>query len=292
VSATSISLSATSRRRLSRARASNRAFTILLWSAGILALLPLGFILGYVVLKGVGILSIHFFTKTPAIVGQTGGGIAQAFVGSALIVGMATLFSVPLGLLAAVYLAEYGTGRFASVVRFLSEVLLSTPSIVAGVLIWTLVVVRLHAFSAFAGALAITVLMWPIIARASEDVIRLVPLELREAATALGTPKWKVVLRVVLPAAASGLTNTVLLAVARGLGETAPVLLSSLGSEFINWSPWKPTDTLSLRIYHYALSPVKSWHDIAWGAALSLLAIVLALSIGARYLVARSKKGA
>ena len=277
MSATSISLSATSRRRLSRARASNRAFTILLWSAGILALLPLGFILGYVVLKGVGILSIHFFTKTPAIVGQTGGGIAQAFVGSALIVGMATLFSVPLGLLAAVYLAEYGT---------------STPSIVAGVLIWTLVVVRLHAFSAFAGALAITVLMWPIIARASEDVIRLVPLELREAATALGTPKWKVVLRVVLPAAASGLTNTVLLAVARGLGETAPVLLSSLGSEFINWSPWKPTDTLSLRIYHYALSPVKSWHDIAWGAALSLLAIVLALSIGARYLVARSKKGA
>ena len=134
--------------------------------------------------------------------------------------------------------------------------------------------------------------MWPIIARASEDVIRLVPIELREAATALGTPKWKVVLRVVLPAAASGLTNTVLLAVARGLGETAPVLLTSLGSEFINWSPGKPTDTLSLRIYHYALSPVKSWHDIAWGAALSLLAIVLVLSIGARYLVARSKKGA
>jgi len=277
VSATSISFSAASRRRLSRAHVTNRAFTILLWSAGILALLPLGFIVGYVVLKGVGILSIHFFTKTPAIVGQPGGGIAQAFLGSALIVGMATLFSIPLGLLAAVYLAEYGTGRFATVVRFLSEVLLSTPSIVAGVL---------------AGALAITVLMWPIIARASEDVIRLVPIELREAATALGTPKWKVVLRVVLPAAASGLTNTVLLAVARGLGETAPVLLTSLGSEFINWSPGKPTDTLSLRIYHYALSPVKSWHDIAWGAALSLLAIVLVLSIGARYLVARSKKGA
>ena len=292
MSATSISFSAASRRRLSRAHVTNRAFTILLWSAGILALLPLGFIVGYVVLKGVGILSIHFFTKTPAIVGQPGGGIAQAFLGSALIVGMATLFSIPLGLLAAVYLAEYGTGRFATVVRFLSEVLLSTPSIVAGVLVWTVVVVRLHAFSAFAGALAITVLMWPIIARASEDVIRLVPIELREAATALGTPKWKVVLRVVLPAAASGLTNTVLLAVARGLGETAPVLLTSLGSEFINWSPGKPTDTLSLRIYHYALSPVKSWHDIAWGAALSLLAIVLVLSIGARYLVARSKKGA
>ncbi len=292
MSSTAISLSASSRRRLSRARASNRIFTILLWSAGILALLPLGFIVVYVVAKGVGILSIHFFTKTPAIVGQPGGGISEAFIGSGLIVGMATLFSVPLGLLAAVYLAEYGNGRFASLVRFISEVLLSTPSIVAGVLIWTLVVTRLHAFSAFAGALAITVLMWPIIARASEDVIRLVPTDLREAATALGAPKWKVILRVVLPAAASGLTNTVLLAVARGLGETAPVLLTSLGSEFVNFNPSKPTDTLSLRIYHYALSPVKSWHDIAWGAALSLLAIVLLLSIGARYLVARSRKTA
>jgi phosphate transport system permease protein len=292
MSATPLSLTVTSRRRLSRARISNRVFTSFLWGAGVLALLPLAFIVGYVLRRGAGIISLHFFTRTPAIVGQSGGGISEAFIGSALIVGMAILFSVPLGLLAAVYLSEYGTGRFASTVRFLSEVLLSTPSIVAGVVIWTLVVVRLHAFSAFAGALALTVLMWPIIARASEDVIRLVPQELREAATALGTPKWKVVLRVVLPAAASGLTNTVLLAVARGLGETAPVLLTSLGSEYVNWSPGKPTDTLSLRIFHYALSPVTSWHDIAWGAALSLLVIVLVLSIAARYLAARGRRNA
>jgi phosphate transport system permease protein len=290
MSATSLSLSATSKRRLSRARAANRTFTMFLWSFGILALLPLGFIVGYVIAKGVGIINLNFFTKTPTIVGQQGGGISQAFIGSGLIVGMATLISVPLGLVAAVYLAEYGRGRFATAVRFLSEVLLSTPSIVAGVVIWTIVVVKLHAFSAFAGALAISVLMWPIIARAAEDVIRLVPVELREAATALGTPKWKVVLRVVLPAAAAGLTNAVMLAVARGLGETAPVLLTSLGSEFVNFSPSKPTDTLSLRIFHYALSPVNSWHDIAWGAGLSLLVIVLVLSIGARYLVARSRK--
>jgi len=292
VSATPFSLTAPSRRRLSRARISNRVFTSALWATGVLALLPLAFIVGYVVRKGFAILSVHFFTRTPAIVGQSGGGISEAFLGSALIVGMAILFSVPLGLLAAVYLAEYGSGRFASTVRFLSEVLLSTPSIVAGVVIWTLVVVKLHAFSAFAGALALTVLMWPIIARASEDVIRLVPQELREAATALGTPKWKVILRVVLPAAVSGLTNTVLLAVARGLGETAPVLLTSLGSEYVNWSPGKPTDTVSLRIYHYALSPVKSWHDIAWGAALSLLVIVLVLSVTARYLAARGRRNA
>jgi phosphate transport system permease protein len=290
MSATSLSLSAHSRSRLSRARVADRVFTGFLWMSGLLALLPLGFIVAYVVRKGVGILSVDFFTKTPAIVGHPGGGIAQAFLGSGLIVGMAALFSVPLGLLAAVYLSEYGTGRLASTVRFLSEVLLSTPSIVAGVVIWTLVVVRLHAFSAFAGALALTVLMWPIIARASEDILRLVPQELREAGTALGTPKWKVVLRIVMPAAASGLTNTILLALARGLGETAPVLLTALGSEYVNLSPGKPTDTLSLRIFNYARSPVKSWHDIAWGAALSLLVIVLVLSLAARYLSGRSKR--
>jgi len=215
VSATSISFSAASRRRLSRAHVTNRAFTILLWSAGILALLPLGFIVGYVVLKGVGILSIHFFTKTPAIVGQPGGGIAQAFLGSALIVGMATLFSIPLGLLAAVYLAEYGTGRFATVVRFLSEVLLSTPSIVAGVLVWTVVVVRLHAFSAFAGALAITVLMWPIIARTTEELLRLVPESFRDGALALGATRAKAAWSVVLPAALPGILTGILVALAR-----------------------------------------------------------------------------
>jgi phosphate transport system permease protein len=203
---------------------------------------------------------------------------------------MAILMSVPLGLLAAVYLSEYGTGRFASVVRFLSEVLLSTPSIVAGVVIWTLVVLRLHSFSAFAGALSLTVLMWPIIARAAEDILRLVPRELREAGLALGTPKWKVVLRIVIPAASAGLVNVILLALARGLGETAPLLLTSLGSEYVNWSPGAPTDTLSLRIFKYALSPVKSWIDIAWGAALSLLVIVLILSLAARMFGARARR--
>jgi phosphate transport system permease protein len=290
MSATSFSLTVQSRHRLSRARLADRFFTGFLWGTGILALMPLGFIVGYVVAKGVGVINLNFFTKTPAIVGQSGGGIAEAFIGSALIVGMAIVLSVPLGLFAAAYLSEYGNGRLASAVRFLSEVLLSTPSIVAGVVIWTLVVVRLHAFSAFAGALALTVLMWPIIARASEDILRLVPQELREAALALGTPKWKVILRVVMPAAASGLTNAVLLAVARGLGETAPVLLTALGSEYVNTNPGHPTDTLSLRIFNYARSAVHSWHDIAWGAALSLLVIVLILSLTARYFSARNRR--
>ncbi|MGZ6496988.1 MAG: phosphate ABC transporter permease PstA [Actinomycetota bacterium] len=290
MSATPFSLTVTSRRRLSRARVANRVFTAFLWGAGLVALLPLGFIGTYVIVRGARVISLNFFTHTPAVIGFPGGGISQAFVGSALIVGMAVLMSVPLGLLAAVYLAEYGHGRLASAVRFLSEVLLSTPSIVAGVVIWTLVVLRLHSFSAFAGALSLTVLMWPIIARAAEDVLRLVPIELREAGTALGSPKWKVVLRVVIPAAAAGLTNTVLLALARGLGETAPLLLTSLGSDFVNTSPLRRTDALSLRIFQYALSPVKSWIDIAWGAALSLLVIVLILSLAARVLSARTRR--
>jgi phosphate transport system permease protein len=203
---------------------------------------------------------------------------------------MAILISVPLGILAAVYLSEFGKGKPAAAVRFLTDVLLSTPSIVAGVVVWTIVVIRLHAFSAFAGALALSILMWPIIARASEDILRLVPAELREAGTALGAPRWKVVLRVVLPAASAGLMNAILLAVARGLGETAPVLLTSLGSEYVNWSPGKQTDTISLRIYKYARSPVHSWNDIAWGAALFLLLVVLILSLTARFFGARARR--
>lgn len=290
MSTTSLILTGTARRRLTRARAANRVFTMFLWSTGVLALLPLVFLGGYVVLRGAKAINLHFFTHTPAVIGFPGGGISEAFTGSALIVGMAVLMSVPLGLLAAVYLSEYGTGWVASLVRFLSEVLLSTPSIVAGVVIWTLVVLRLHSFSAFAGALSLTVLMWPIIARAAEDILRLVPRELREAGLALGTPKWKVVLRIVIPAASAGLVNVILLALARGLGETAPLLLTSLGSEYVNWSPGAPTDTLSLRIFKYALSPVKSWIDIAWGAALSLLVIVLILSLAARMFGARARR--
>jgi phosphate transport system permease protein len=275
---------------LARAHLVNRLFTSFLWLSGLLALLPLIFILGYVVSKGIGALNVAFFTKTPAAFGQTGGGIMQSFVGSGLIVGMAIVLSVPIGLLAAVYLAEYGNGKLASVVRFISEVLLSTPSIVAGAVIWSLIVVNLHQFSAFAGAIALSVLMWPIIARAAEDLIRLVPQELREAGMALGSPRWKVIVRVVLPAAASGLVNAVLLALARGLGETAPVLLTALGNEYVNTNPGKATDTLSLRIFNYARQPNELLHHIAWGAALMLLVIVLILSITARYFARRERK--
>jgi len=253
-------------------------------------MLPLLFIAGYVVAKGAKALNTDFFTQEPVAPGQTGGGIVQAFIGSGLIVGMATLFSVPLGLLAAIYLAEYGNGRLASTIRFVAEILLSTPSIVAGAFIWALVVVPLHGFSGFAGALALTVLMWPIIARATEEVLRLVPSELREGALALGIPRWKVILRVVVPTAGSGIFTAIMLAVARGMGETAPILLTSLGNEFFNVHPMQPTDAVPLRIYNYAGSPVVSLHPFAWGGALVLLVGVLLLSITARILSNRQQR--
>lgn len=271
-------------------RAKDRGFTIFLWSCGFLAMLPLVFIVTYVVGKGASALDLAFFTKEPVPPGSTGGGIVQAFVGSGLIVGMAAAFSIPLGVLAAVYLSEYGKGRLASAVRFVAEILLSTPSIVAGAFIWALVVVAMGTFSALAGSIALTVLMWPVIARATEEVLRLVPQDLREGALALGIPRWKVILRVVIPTAGSGIFTAIMLAVARGLGETAPILLTALGNDFLSLSPLAPSDAVPLRVYNYARTPVLSQHALAWGGAIVLLAAVLVLSITARILANRQRR--
>jgi phosphate transport system permease protein len=276
---------------VTRARkAKNRAFTGFLWACGFLALLPLVFITSYVVAKGLPALNLAFFTKEPVAPGQTGGGIVQSFVGTGLIVGMAILFSVPLGLLAAVYLSEYGRGKLASAVRFVAEILLSTPSIVAGAFIWALVVVAMGTFSALAGAIALTVLMWPIIARATEEVLRLVPQDLREGALALGLPRWRVILRIVIPTAGSGIFTAIMLAVARGMGETAPILLTALGQDFLTFNVAGPADAVPLRVFSYARTPVLAQHAIAWGGAIVLLAAVLILSITARVLANRQRR--
>jgi phosphate transport system permease protein len=274
-----------------RRRVKDRAFTVFLWACACIAMIPLAFITFYVVSRGYRALSVSFFTKVPAgPLDPQAGGIAQAFIGSGLIVGLAALFSIPLGISTAVYLAEYGRGRFAGAVRLIAEVLLSTPSIVAGAFIWAVVVIAMKRFSALAGALSLTVLMWPVIARATEEVLRLVPQELREAALALGVPRWKVIVRVVVPTAGAGIVTAVMLAVARGLGETAPILLTALGNDFINTNPLQPTDAVPLRVYAYARTPVEALHSFAWGGALMLLVTVLVLSIGARALSSRQQK--
>ena len=277
---------------LSRARrVKDRVFSVVLWTSGGLAMLPLAFIAGYVVVKGVAALNLDLFTKPPTAPGVPGGGIVQSFIGSGIMIGLAAAFSVPLGVLTGVYLAEFGERRVASMVRFVAEVLLSTPSIVAGAFIWAVVVVTLGSFSGLAGALALTVLMWPIMARAIEEVLRLVPDEYREGALALGVPRWKVIMRVVVPTAGAGIFTAVMLAVARGLGETAPVLLTALGNNFVNIHPTQPMDAVPLRIYNYAQSPVLSLHPMAWGGAIVLLVAVLGLPIGARIMSARQQRG-
>lgn len=272
-------------------RVKDAAFTGFLWTCAALALVPLGLIIVYVVSKGIGALSWNFFTKEPAgPLSPQEGGIVQSFIGTAMIVGIATLIAVPLGVLAAIYLAEYGKGRLASAIRLVADVLLSTPSIVAGAFIWSIVVVALGNFSAFAGGLSLVVLMWPIVARATEEILRLVPQELREGALALGLPRWKTIMRVVIPTAGAGILTAIMLAVARGLGETAPILLTALGNDFINLNPRAPTDAVPLRVFNDARTPVEALHQFAWGGALVLLVTVLFLSVGARILSARQQK--
>jgi phosphate transport system permease protein len=289
--ATSSAPPAAPARTVSRARRmKNQVFTVALYVCGLLALLPLFFIVLFIVLRGFQALNVDFFTKTPTIPGLPGGGISQAFVGTFIIIGIAIVISVPLGILSAIYLAEYGKGRLAAIVRFTAEILLSTPSIVAGAVIWSLVVLTLGSFSGFAASLAVSVLMWPIITRAAEEVLRLVREDLREGALALGLPRWKMILRIVVPTASAGLFTAVMLAVARGLGETAPILLTALGNDFMTTNPFQPMDAVPLRVFNYAQSAVVNQPPMAFAGAICLLVIVLALSITARIISSRQQR--
>jgi len=274
----------------SQRRTKDRIFSVALWASVGIALVPLLLIVYRVVRLGVAAISLSLFAHTALPASMPGGGMKQAFLGTATIVGLAIAFSVPLGVLTGIYLAEYGSGRIAAVVRFTAEILLSIPSIVAGAFIWALVVVALGNFSALAAGIALTVLMWPIMARATEEVLRLVPTELREGALALGYPRWRVILRIVLPSAGAGVCTAIMLAVARGLGETAPVLLTALGNDFVSTNPLKPTDAVPLRVYNYAQSAYPAWRALAWGGALMLLLGVLVLSVTARMLSIRQQR--
>jgi phosphate transport system permease protein len=271
-------------------KAKSNVFMGLMWAAGAAAMVPLFLLVAYVFVKGLPAINVAFFTQTAPPPGLSGGGMRQAFLGTGLIVGIGTAISVPLGVLTAIYLSEYGRGRVAGAVRFVAEILLSTPSIVAGAFVWAIVVVAMHSFSAIAGSIALTVLMWPIITRATEESLRLVPNDLREAALALGVPRWKMIIRIVIPTAGSGILTAVMLAVARGFGETAPILLTSLGNDFVNTNPLQPTDAVPLRIYSYAQSAFPQWQTLAWGGAISLLAAVLVLSVLARILSDRQQR--
>jgi phosphate transport system permease protein len=250
--------------------------------AVVVAVLPLFFILGDLIVKGAGSLSWSFFTRVPVPAGESGGGVANAIVGTLVIVGVASLIGLPLGIAAGIYCAEYSASRLAWLTRFVADVLNGVPSIVVGVFAWTWIVAKQKHFSALAGSAALAMLMIPMVLRTTEEMIRLVPRSLREAALALGYPRWRTTLAIVVRTTLPGIVTGSLLAVARIAGETAPLLFTALGSQFLVLNPNQPMAALPLTVFTYATGPYEEWHRFAWAAALVLILVVLALSVLAR----------
>jgi len=263
-------------------RAVNTVTATLTAACAFLGVALLLLILGYIAWRGVSSLSLQFLIDTPKPVGE-GGGIGNAILGTLVLLGLASAIGLPLGIAAGVYLAEFGHGWFAGAVRFVADTLTGVPSIVTGVFVYTLIVLPLG-FSALAGGIALGIIMIPIVARTTEEMLRLVPASLREGALALGAPQWRVTTGVVLPAAASGIATGAMLAVARVSGETAPLLFTAFGSRFFNVYLDQPIASLTVQIFNYAVSPYDEWHAQAWAATLVLMTLILVINISVRVL--------
>ncbi|HEY6157847.1 MAG TPA: phosphate ABC transporter permease PstA [Gemmatimonadales bacterium] len=279
-----------SARRLRR-RIVSGVMTGLVAALSAVAVLALVLIFLHLVAKGASSLDWSFFLKSPVPAGQTGGGVANAIVGTVLIVGVAALIGLPIGIGTGLYLAEYGSGRLGWVVRFVADVLNGTPSIVIGVFAWTWLVRPMGHFSALAGSVALAMLMVPMLARTTEEMVRLVPHSLREAALALGYARWRTSLRVVARTALAGIVTGCLVGIARIAGETAPLLFTALGNLNFTTNVLQPMQTLSLQIFVYGTGPFDEWHRLAWAAALVLMGLVLLLALAARAAV-RQRHGA
>jgi len=253
----------------------------------LLALVPLAFLLFFVVSQGVQSLNVAFFTHMPVPVGELGGGMANSIVGTLILVGLGALFAVPIGILSGVYMSEYAGTRFASLVRFAADTLNGVPSIVIGVFVYGIAVLPFKQFSALAGGLALGVMMIPILARTTEELLLLVPGTMREGALALGATHARAVFTVVVPSAAQGIITGIVLAIARVAGETAPLLFTSLNNGFFSTKLTRPISSLTVQVYSYASSPYQDWHRQAWAGALVLVAIVLTCSLLARFATRR-----
>lgn len=272
-----------------RRKAIDGLMTVLVGAAALGAAALLVVILGYVVFEGAPALNAAFFTERPKPFGVDGGGVGPAIVGTILMSVLGGLVAIPIGICAALFITEYRSGRAASVVRFSAELIAGLPSIVVGVFVWSFMVRSVvHGYSALAGAVALAIIMIPIVGRTAEEVLRLVPNSLREAALALGAPRWRVIVRVVLPTARAGIVTAAVLAVARAAGETAPLLLTALGNLFFSTDLLRPIAALPLQIYQYAASPYDDWHRKAWGGSLVLVAVIALLAAGLR-LATRSR---
>jgi phosphate transport system permease protein len=269
---------------LSRRKLLNNIMTALTGLCAVLAVGSLFVILGYILADGIRALNIGFLVNSFKPIGEPDSGIANEIVGSAILISVGALIGMPVGILAGVYLSEFGSNKFGTLLRFLIDTLTGTPSIIVGVFVWTVMVHPMGHFSALSGAVALGIMMMPIVARTTEEMIRLVPHSLREAGLALGAPKWRVTLGVVLRTAASGVATGAMLAIARIAGETAPLLFTALGLNYFSTSLMQPMASLTVRIYYYAGSPYEEWHNMAWAGTLVLVTMILVLNITVKVL--------
>lgn len=272
-------------------RAVNVVMSWLAGGAAVLVVLPLLLIFGFLLWQGASAVNIDFFTHLPRPVGEVGGGMANAIVGTLILLTLAAVLGLPVGILGGLYLAESRDRRLPWVARFLADVLNGVPSIVVGIFAYTIIVLPMRRFSALAGAFALAVIMLPIVVRTSEELVRLVPASLREAALALGIPQWKVLLRVVLPTARAGIITGIMVAIARVAGETAPLLFTAFGNRFWHHGLDEPIAALPLQVFAYAIAPYDDWHRQAWAGALVLIGIVFVVSLLARLTTRRRFTG-
>jgi phosphate transport system permease protein len=266
-------------------------FTGLAASLSVIVVSALIAILAYLVLRGAGSLNLSFLTQTPKPVGETGGGMANALLGSVMILGIASLFGVPVGIGAGIYLAEYGRNRLGQLVRFTSDVLNGVPSIVIGLVAYGLVVLPQRHFSAFAGGVALAIMMIPTVARTTEEMLLLVPHAVREAAFGIGIPQWRTTISITLPTARAGIITGVMLAFARVAGETAPLMFTAFGNQFWSFSANQPIAALPLQIFTSAITPYDDWHRQAWAGALMLVILIVGTTTLVRFVFMRRMLG-
>lgn len=268
----------------------NHIMIIAMLLSTFLALIPLFSILTHIGFSGIRTLDINFITNLPAPVGEPGGGMGNALVGTLVLVSIAALIGIPVGVLTAIYLSEYQPmGFFPFTVRFVADSLLGIPSIVVGIFVYLIIVIPMKSFSAFAGGVALGIMLIPIIIRGTEGMLKMVPDSIREAGLALGMRKWRVIVNIVLPTAIKGIITTIILGIARVAGETAPLILTAFGNHFWSTELDQPISALPLQIFTYAISPFDEWHKQAWAGSLLLILLVLFLSIIARFVTRGNK---
>jgi phosphate transport system permease protein len=261
----------------------NLGMTLLMALFTMAVLIPLVLIFIHIIKMGFSSINLDFFTQIPRPTGETGGGMANGLVGSAILIMLASTLGIPVGIFGAIYLTEYGGGKFSHIIRFCADVLSGIPSIITGMVAYTLLVVPLKGFSALAGAFALSLIMIPIVLRTTEEQLKLVPGTLREASLALGIPLWRTTLKVTLRSALTGVITGILLSIARVAGETAPLLFTALGNQFWSRKLTEPIAAMPLQIFSFAISPYEDWHRLAWAGALVLVTIMFCLSLAARY---------